>query len=112
MQEDVIIELKGCSESRHSVPLSFGPHQSCNIKDSKCDNNPSPIVMPLQSEHMDLDLCSDSDDEKDTAHEHEESVESQRIGKVLGLTTMNDGDAIQAIMEERMEWKADKRKRQ
>ena len=43
--------------------------------------------------------------------ELEEATATWRIGKSLGLSTFNDGDAIQASFEEKRQMKSDRRKR-
>ena len=58
-----------------------------------------------------LDEHSNSDHKSDEENEYEEVNETWRVGMKLGLSTNDDdGDATQAIYEERKEWKKGNRK--
>ena len=43
--------------------------------------------------------------------DEDEAIQPWRVGKIFGLSTAKDGGAIEAIMEERKEWKKGKGKK-
>ena len=97
------------------IPPGFGKGGPISSGETSCTKVPNSIPIeenilhsidekPLEEESEGNRVEEQSGDDD----EYVEAIEAWRLGRKLGLETEHDGDAIQAIFEERKEWKKGK----
>ena len=100
----------GPQESGPSKPPGYERIESHQAHSETCSHVPESLPNPQDASEASDDEQSDKAVQSEGQSDREEASETWRTGLKLGLSTEHDGDTLQAIYEERKEWKRGNKK--